>query len=121
MGLLDKLFGQKNETQGKGSGGEHSVIVHFSYYKDDLDPLHALERKLEEVIKETGVGEYDGHEIAVDMSDGFLYMYGPDAEALFKSVKPTLEQTDFVQGAVATLRFGGPGSGAKEIEIQIDK
>ena len=83
--------------------------------------MHDLEKKLEKVIKEQGVGEYDGHEVAVDMSDGFLYMYGLNAEELFKTVKPTLEQTDFTKGALARLRFGGPGSGTKEIEIEIEK
>src|SRR6187397_2692330 len=121
MGLFDKLFGQKREMVNNDSENEHAVIVHFTYYKDDLEPLFELEEKLEEAITEKVAGEYDGHEIALDMSDGFLYMYGPNAEALFKAVKPTLEQTDFTKGALATLRFGGPGSEAKEIEIQIEK
>jgi hypothetical protein len=55
------------------------------------------------------------------MSDGFLYMYGPNAENLFKAVKCILEETDFTKGSLATLRFGGPGSGAREIEIEIEK
>ena len=121
MGLLDKLFRYKKGAENKGIEYEHAVIVHFTYYKDDLDPLHDLEKKLEKIIKEKGVGEYDGHEIAVDMSDGFLYMYGVNAEELFKTVKPILEQTDFTRGALARLRFGGPEPGAKEIEIEIEK
>jgi hypothetical protein len=118
MGLFDRLFGQSSKRK---TTGEHSVIVHFTYYKDDLDPLHALEVKLRKIVEEKGVGKYDGHEIAMDMSDGFLYMYGPNAENLFKEVKPILELTDFTKGALANLRFGGPGSGAKQIEIEIEK
>ena len=121
MALFDKLFKRKDVKDSKASGIEHAVIVRFSYYKDDLDPLHALESRLKAVVKEAGVGEYDGHEIAVDMSDGVLYMYGPNAEALFKAVKPALEETDFARGAWATLRFGAAGSDAKKIEIQIEK
>jgi hypothetical protein len=124
MGILDNFFGQpsKNEeVTANFSGNDHCVIVHFIYYKDELDPLHDLERELERVIEDQGVGQYDGHEIALDMSDGFLYMYGPNAESLFKAVKPALENTDFTKGSLALLRFGGPGSGAKEIEIQIEK
>ena len=45
-------------------------------------------------------------------------MYGPNAEKPYKEVKPILEITDFTKGVFATLRFGGPGSGAKEIEIE---
>ena len=119
MGLFNDLFGRKEEKEKKIE--EHSVIVQFTYYKEDLAPLHRLEEQLEKVVNKTGVGEYDGHEIAVDLSDGALFMYGPNAENLFKAVKPILEQTDFTKGAIATLMFGGHGSGAKEIEIQIEK
>jgi hypothetical protein len=120
MEFFNELFGNENQLD-KGLGRQHAVIVHFTYYKDDLDPLHDLDKKLEEVIKEHNVGVYDGHEIALDMSDGFLYMYGPSAENLFKAVKPTLEGTDFTKGSLATLRFGAVGSGASEIEIDIEK
>jgi hypothetical protein len=43
-------------------------------------------------------------------------MYGPNAEVLFKTVKQTLEATDFMSGAKAKLRFGPPEDGVKEIE-----
>lgn len=62
---------------------EQAVIVHFDFAADSLEPLHDFEEQLEAAIAEAEVGEYDGHEIAVDLSDGTLYMYGPDADALF--------------------------------------
>ncbi|QHL89163.1 hypothetical protein GU926_17680 [Nibribacter ruber] len=96
---------------------EHAVIVRFDYGIKGLDALHGLEKKLEKVIKEKNVGEYDGHEIAVDYSDGLLYMYGPNAESLFKAVEPTLATTDFMKGAKAKLRFGPPEDGVKEVEV----
>jgi len=98
---------------------EHAVIVHFNYAIEGLDSLYKLEDKLEEVILEKKVGEYDGHEIAMDYSDGYLYMYGPNAEYLFKVVKPILEASKFMKGAKATLRFGPPADGVKEIEVEI--
>ncbi len=123
MSIFKKLFGKSSveqETQtGNGKEPEHAVIVYFDYKKISLDPLHELERKLEKVITEKKVGAYDGHEIREDYNDGILYMYGPNAEALFKAVKQTLEATDFMFGATANLRFGPPGDGVKEIEVQI--
>jgi hypothetical protein len=98
----------------------HAVIVHFTYGIDELDPLHDLENKLAKVITENEVGEYDGHEIAIDGSDGFLYMYGYNAETLFKTVKPTLKATEFMKGATATLRFGPPEDGVMTIEVEIE-
>jgi hypothetical protein len=55
----------------------------------------------------------------MDNSDGFLYMYGKNAETLFKAVKPTLEATDFMQGARAVLTFGPPGEQAPQIEVDV--
>lgn len=102
------------------SSAQHSVIIHFNYGIDSLDPLHQLGRKLDRIIKAKNVGEYDGHEIAMDSSHGFLYLYGPNAETLFKTVLPTLQATDFMTGASATLRFGPPTSDAKLIEVEIE-
>lgn len=75
----------ESETIGKGpsmtapapSSAEHGVIVHFYYGSRDLTGLYALEDRLERAISAAGVGEFDGNEIAVDGSDGYLYMYGP--------------------------------------------
>jgi hypothetical protein len=50
---------------------------------------------------------------------GFLFMYGPNAEALFKAILPTLEATDFMRGAKALLRFGLSAEGMKEIVVDI--
>lgn len=114
------LFG-KNKTYSKQQKPEHAVIVHFRYKMDSLDPLHELESELEKQIRREGVGEYDGHEIAMDLSDGFLYMYSANAETLFKAVKPTLEKSKFMKGAVARLRFGPPEEGIKEIEVKLQE
>jgi hypothetical protein len=81
--------------------------------------LRELEHKLARTIKRTGVGEYDGDEIAVDLSDVVLYMYGPDADRLFSAIRPDLESTSFAQGAVATLRYGPPQEGVRETNVTI--
>jgi hypothetical protein len=98
---------------------EHAVIVKFEYGSTDLDALFELEDQLESVLERGGAGEYDGHEIAVDGSDGLLYMYGPDADALFSAVKPTLINSTAIKNAVATLRYGPPEDGIRETSIPI--
>lgn len=118
MGIFDKLFGN-NKTESGYLEPEHSVIVHFQYRINKLEPLHNLEKELEQIIEKEGVGEYDGHEIAMDYSDGFLYMYGKNADDLFNSVKPTLENSDFMKGAIVTLRFGQPEDGVREIVVKL--
>ena len=122
MGLFDNLFGKKfkiKNDQDASAYNEHAVIIHFTYYKDSLDPLHKLSKKLIKVIEKQQAGFFDGHEIAMDLSDGSLYMYGANAEELYKTVKPILDEVDFLKGAVATLRFGSVDSDAKVIEVKI--
>jgi len=117
MKFLDKLLGKtpKKETV------EHAVIIHFQYGKENMDDLYKLRDKIEQQIISKKLGEYDGHEIATDLSDGYLYMYGHNAEHLFSGIKLTLEETDFMKGAKAKLRFGPPQDGVKEITIEIGK
>ena len=90
---------------------EQAVIVHFSYGSTDLQPLSALEDKLEHAIAAAGVGEFDGNEVAADGSDGYLYMYGQDADRLFEAVEPVLESSQFMRGAKVIKRYGPPEDG----------
>lgn len=96
---------------------EHAVIVQFNYGSTDLTALHALEDELEAALSQAGSGELDGNEVAVDGSDGRLYFYGPDADALLGAIKSTLESVAFMRGARATLRYGPPETGVKSTEV----
>ena len=93
------------------------MLVHFGYGSTDLSRLLSLEERLDAAITVAGVGELDGNEVATDGSDGTLYMYGPDADALFAVVRPVLEATDFMRGARVRLRYGPPADGVREVEV----
>lgn len=122
MGFLNRIFGsKKNESVNNQTEVEHAVIVQFDYGIEGMEELYKLRDRLESIIEENQLGEYDGHEMATDYSDGFLYMYGPNAETLFNGIKDTLEQADFMNGAKAKLRFGPPEDGVKEITVEIGK
>jgi hypothetical protein len=98
---------------------DHAVIVRFEYGQTDLSPLYELEDKLIAAIESAGVGELDGNEVAIDGSDGKLYMYGPDADRLFEAVRPVLASATCIRNAVATIRYGPPEDGVKEREVAI--
>lgn len=98
---------------------EHIVFVRFNYGKKNLEALFKLEDVLKEALSKNKVGKYDGHDIEMDLSEGALYMYGPDAELLFKAIQPVLKESDFMKGANATLLFGPPEDGVKEIKVEI--
>lgn len=85
---------------------EQALIARFKYGQHDLEPLFALEDRLSAAIELANVGEFDGNEIATDLSDGTLYMYGPDADALFTVVLPILKATAFLSGAEIVRRYG---------------
>ena len=120
MGFFQNLFGKKHKKAEETSlPSEHTVLVHFSYGSLDLSRLFELENKLVEVINSSGVGEYDGNEVASDGSKGTLYMYCPDADVLFKAIRPTLEAFDFMHGARVQLIFGPPLDGVRKEEVVI--
>src|SRR5262249_36817510 len=93
---------------------EHAVIAHFDYTADTLDPLYDLGERLDAAIVSSGVGEFDGNEMAVNLRDGSLYMYGPDAEKLFAAVRPLLADAKCLTNVRVTLRFGPPADGVLE-------
>jgi hypothetical protein len=93
---------------------EHAVIAQFDYGAGNLDALLDVEAELEAAINAAGVGEFDGNEIAVDLSDGSLYMYGPDAEALFAVVRPILASAVCLRNTRVILRFGPPEDSTPE-------
>lgn len=117
MGFLDKLFGKRSPSVDPKA--EQAVIVHFQYGSTDLSKLFALEERLELILESTGTGELDGNEVAVDGSDGYLFMYGVDADSLFEAIRRTLEESEFMNGASVSLRYGPPEDGVKETQVEI--
>jgi hypothetical protein len=115
MGFLSRLFAA-GKNEGK-SVPEHSVIVRFRYGATDLSPLFTLEDALEAAISSSSVGEYDGHEVAMDGSDASLYMYGPNADKLLDVVRPILDSSPFMRGAKVTKRYGPPEEGVREEDV----
>ncbi|MDR3501608.1 MAG: hypothetical protein P4L79_03405 [Legionella sp.] len=98
---------------------EQAVIVHFLYKSDNLMPLFTLEEQLIAAVKTADVGEYDGHEIATNYRDGYLYLYGPDADRLFETIVPILKAQNFMLGARITKRYGPPADRSRETVIQL--
>ena len=82
MGLLSKLFGSKNSGEDGPSAQE--VEVHFVYGSTNFQHVYALGDQIQLAINEAKVGEYDGHAIPADGSEGRYFIYGPDAEAIYQ-------------------------------------
>src|ERR1700712_570079 len=97
-----------------------AVIIYFNYGLEKDEPFYELSDRLRELVDESGLGMYDGHEIAMNNSDGSFYMYGPDAKMLFELVKETIEKIPFMAGAQIILRLEPPEEGVKQISFNLN-
>ncbi len=92
----------------------------FDYGSKDWSQFFAFEKGFEEAVNASGLGDYDGNELAVDGSDGSMYMYGPDANRLFALVRPKLEAAIFLKNVRVTLRYGAVDDPkAREVEVKL--
>ncbi|AZO00281.1 hypothetical protein EJ066_25900 [Mesorhizobium sp. M9A.F.Ca.ET.002.03.1.2] len=82
----------------------------------ERESIFVLEDRLEQVIRDTSVGEFDGDEFGEGKC--ILYLYGPDAERLFVAIEPVLKSSPVAAGGYAIKRFGeAADSGAKEVRV----
>jgi hypothetical protein len=88
------------------AAAEQAVIAHFENAEKDWEKFFEWEARLEDAVKKSGDGEYDGNELAADDSDGTIYLYGPDADRLFAVAKPYLQSAAFLKNIQVTLRYG---------------
>ncbi|MBL8091956.1 MAG: hypothetical protein KF758_02910 [Anaerolineales bacterium] len=93
---------------------QQSVIIHFQYGLDTLDSLHDLENELETILEFAKVGFYDGNEINVNLNDGYMFMYGSDAEKIYEVIFPIIKLFPFMNNATVTLHYELPIGGTKE-------
>lgn len=70
---------------------------------EDCD-VATLENRLEEALEGSGLGELDGHETGPEST--VLFLYGGNAEALFRAVEPLLLDYPLCRGARLTIRQG---------------
>lgn len=78
-----------------------------------VDEVAALEDELDAALG--GIGELDGHDIG--MGEAIIYLYGNDAEAMFRAVESILRAHTLAVGATAILRFGPPGAAERRYAI----
>ncbi len=108
-------------SQNDSDAAQQAVIASFKLsdadwgISEDFVDLDELEDRLMQVIEESGVGEFDG----IGRGMGFLdiYMYGPDAEALWAVVEPILRDFPANPGSFVVKRYGAPGTPEVHIDL----
>jgi hypothetical protein len=68
---------------------------------------------------DAAVGKHEVHEIADDGSEVSLFLYGPDADALYRVISPILVESQFMRGATVTLWFGPRKWGTQKRVIEL--
>lgn len=122
MGFLKRLF-RLDAKPPASEAEDHAVIIRLSLSDnrhgtaDERVAIHVLTDELDRVIREAGVGEYDGDEFG----DGncSLYLYGPDADALRGAVMPALRAFPGSAGATITRRYGPANDQQAREETQV--
>ena len=98
-----------------GAVAEHALLVYITSLPADAG-VDEIEDPLIEAIEAAAVGEFDGNEIGPD--GAVLYMYGPDADALFAAVEPILRTAPLGPGSHAVKRYGEPGASESRVELK---
>src|SRR5262245_58495044 len=99
---------------------EQAVLVYLDgtelpaevYEENDVSEL---EDRLVDAIDRAEIGEYDGNEFGP--GEVILFMYGPDAEALYQVIEPVLRAYPLCQNARVVIRAGGPEEIGREVHL----
>jgi hypothetical protein len=104
---------------------EQAVLVHLRLSdagfgtREEMVSIHALSGRLEARIAAARVGEFDGDEFG--QGECMLFMYGPNADALFEAVEPELRASPLSRGGWVIKRYGASDDdSAKEVRIDLD-
>src|SRR5262245_45564362 len=117
---IEAAFFAEIEEPTEAHSAEQAVLVYLDgrtlpaevYQEYDVG---GLEDQLRPLLQQTGVGDYDGNEFGP--GEVTLFMYGPDAEALFRVIEPVLLAYPLCQNARVIIRPGGPRTRGREIRL----
>lgn len=101
---------------------DHAVIAHLRLSdrsfgsETERAALYLLEDRLAAAIERASAGEFDGNEFGG--GECTLYMYGPDADALYNAIVPVLQMNPLARGGYAVKRYGDARDpNAREVRV----
>ena len=113
LSFLDRFLKSKLQTPTPSLVEEQAVLIHFA--NEDLEGSTPLQLALDELLTDSEVGMFDGNEVGNGTL--VLYLYGPDAELLFRHIEPVLRADEFCRGAKAVIRWGGPNAPQRDVVL----
>lgn len=97
---------------------EH-LVIYFEHGIRDIIPYSEFIAGIRPTLKDRGLGEYLGDDMAIDGGDAEGVFSCSSARGLFHFLKEPLSKLNFMTGAKVTLIFGELESGAPTHEFHI--
>ena len=110
MGLINLWEQPTTLSSTKNNVSCQMLVVQFFYGIDNTLLLHQMEDELIQELSKHNIGEYHGYDLSADMGEGYIFIIGDNAEALFKVSKPIMEKYYFMDKSLATMRRGSSGN-----------
>ena len=111
MEFLDRFLKSKQNV--RAPIPDEAVLIYID--GEDLEGSIPIQEKLQSLLENESVGEFDGNEVGGGQL--VLFLYGPDAELLFSRIEPTLRADEYCRGAKVVIRWGGPTAPKREVTI----
>jgi hypothetical protein len=118
MGFMSQLMRAVTAQEAVNTGVVFSLMLpDDTGRRADEEAWHdvaALEHAVKERLAETGLGELDWHDVALDGHELRVFISGPDPDALFEALYPVIESrgSDY-EPSYALLRYGAHGTGTR--------
>lgn len=95
---------------------EQAVIVTFIFKSPSMD-AHYLTEEIQSAVSVNKVATYDEGNPVYNHSTGEekIYLYGPNADKIAKTIKPILLGRPYTRNAKVTKRYGPPNAGMCEV------
>jgi hypothetical protein len=116
MNWLSRIIGKQAAADGNYIPPQQALFIRLDSHSlpaaiyEEYD-LSGFESQMEIALGD--LGEVDGH--AIGTTDTIIYLYGPDAEAMYRAVERILKTHPLAQDASVTIRKGPPGAARHEI------
>ena len=100
---------------------EQAVYVHIPLSDDEFgtfeerEAVYALEDQLSAAIAASDAGELDGDEFGGGR--GVIFVYGPDADALYTAIEPALRASTIAKGGFAIKCYQPDDPNSAEVRI----
>jgi len=92
-----------------------SLTVKFKFRNEDLERIDQLEENLENAISYRNVGKYEGYELNNTQDTGVFIMSAADGNQLYKTIRPILQESDFLQEIRIEVTSGSVEEGTLEV------